>query len=551
MKLPKLLLTALLSASILTPLALQASPIITDPFENTGGGLFGDITSYQNPNKNLLPKVVYPYLPSSSTLLMSGDARNAPDIGAVEAVVLFMAETFAGNTAGGTQGLIIWKITLAVTFAGMLLSGFLTWKAVSQGKKGPGEALMTFLIKSCICIVMLSFVCANIPPLAIGICNSVTGSVSSWYDGGQSSSAPNDQVDLVTSLYNQKSQAALSAVNAAGLKVVTSLSLQPDEYRTAVAQKITEYLEKVPEDLFESQKTKDIQILQKLWKNGASNEAINSKISELAVGKASAGVRGIMDTAASTLKGMTSDEQIEQYISQEIFKAAQGVDASRFSYAEKAVRMYAYMAFAYIGLSIWGLGISSLIWVMLYSLPEEWQLNGILYSGLKAFFAVILTVILISIYMTASIEMGDMQIESISEQNKGMWEGVSDGIGYWWNNGDGLAGKFTDYVLTGAGSFAAKTMSWFTGMTIQTIIIGMLIFTAPAQAALMVKGGNGIAESAKSALVNSGGGSSGAGAWFGSQGQSSGANMGGGFSMGSIIQNRSDIMGQLAPKSKN
>jgi hypothetical protein len=115
----------------------------------------------------------------------------------------------------------------------MMLSGFLTWKAVSQGQKGPGEALVSFGVKASVCIILVTFVCANIPPALIGISNSITSSVASWFGG---SANKEEGADLIETTYKNKTQAAHTILNGMISKVLTSLSIQPDEYKTEISK---------------------------------------------------------------------------------------------------------------------------------------------------------------------------------------------------------------------------------------------------------------------------------------------------------------------------
>jgi len=520
----------------------QVATIEPDSYKNTGGGLFDII---KPANNEILPKAVYPYIPSDSTFFMTGDMKKAPDVGAVEAAVIYIWKVFTGANQAGSDGRVLWNIAIIITFFGLMLSGFLTFKAVSQGKKPPGEALVGYLVKCCIAIIMLTFVCANIPPALIGICNSVTSSVSTWFARGNSAA---EDEDLLRSTFDIKMEAAASSSQAMVAKLMESLKVQPDDYKNAVAEAVADVFKPTYTNLFITKRESDFQKIAAIHAGGGTNNQINSEISIMARKKVSDLTRTVLETAADTLKSMTDDEQIEQYMTQEIFRAAQGVDVSSFSYPDKAIRTYGYMAFAYIGLSIWGIGIASLVWVMLYALPEEWNMGDVLFSGLKACFGVVLTVILVTIYMSAATQQVDKSLETISSMNRSWMEVLYDTGKAAATGSFNAAGAVIDYA-SDPGALGAKLMGLVTGMTLQSIFIGMLIFTAPAQAAMMIKGGNGMAEHAKGAMTNSGMGGSGPMSVFGMQGQSSGARADGNYSADSIMRDRGSITAALAPKS--
>jgi hypothetical protein len=314
----RILSTLTLAASLLLHCLAPASAaptdtIETDPYKNTGGGLFDGIKA---PKGAILPQAVYPYLPSDSTFWMSGDMKNAPDIGAIESAIIFLAKVFTGEDQGGADGKILWNITRAVVVFGMMLSGYLTWKAVAQGKKGPGEAGLAFVIKSILCIILLTFVCANIPPALIGLSNAVTKSVSSWFGGGNA--------DALKAVFDTKMEAARAASLAMHSKLIESLKVQPDEYKTAVAQNILKAFQPKMDNLFITQRAADWNTIQKkhAQEKGATNMDINAEISSIAREKVSELTQLTIDTAAKTLKTMTNDEQVEQYMTQEVFRAA-------------------------------------------------------------------------------------------------------------------------------------------------------------------------------------------------------------------------------------
>jgi hypothetical protein len=157
--------------------------------------------------------------------------------------------------------------------------------------------------------------------------------------------------------------------------------------------------------------------------------------------------------------------------------------------------------------------------------------------------------------MSASLSYTDFKITDFEEQNKGLFTKFKEyttEAAKWAAQPmsakiSGLLEKFTGAV----GGALARAAQAITGMSMQSVIVGLLIFTAPAQAALMIKGGNGIAEHAKSAMHGSGAADPSAASYAGFHGQSSGAKLDGGFSMGGVMQNRApDVWQNLGPSKR-
>lgn len=146
-----------------------------------------------------------------------------------------------------------------------------------------------------------------------------------------------------------------------------------------------------------------------------------------------------------------------------------------------------YISFVYIAISIWCLPIAVLMWAAIFSLPTQWGMANILYSGIKVVLTIILTVILVMIY-TAGTLSGEAERMKTFE--------LSD----LWNDPGGTAMRYIAGNDTTLGSFA----SFFAGTSTDMLIASMLIFTAPAQAAGIIKGVNGMAESAKQSMMSGG-----------------------------------------------
>ena len=198
-------------------------------------------------------------------------------------------------------------------------------------------------------------------------------------------------------------------------------------------------------------------------------------------------------------------------------------------------------------------------WVMIYSLPEEWNMGGILFSGIKGGLTILLTVVLVSIYMGASLNWTEVKAEKITtdvpsglsvmfERAKNVLSANVEAVSSW----AGLPWKAADLiknVLLGAsvGDIAGQALSSFFGLTMEQFIIGMLILTAPAQAAMMVKGANGVGESAAKALNANGAAGQGAGGIFGTQAGGTGVTAGSNASAASIMNARGDNRSWMGP----
>ena len=234
-----------------------------------------------------------------------------------------------------------------------------------------------------------------------------------------------------------------------------------------------------------------------------------------------------------------------------LMETPKGLDLTGIVYPAKLVRTYAYIAFAYLALSIWGMGFASLVWTLLYALPEEWNLGGVLFSGIRGGLTIVLSCILISIYLGAGLNKADSEAEKLIKENPSgldVWyaAGASalSGAKNWawdlftvpwkigkafWNGAKTVAGG------GGVGSAMGQFLGWATGMTLEQFMIGMLILTAPAQAAMMVKGANGIGEKAGNALNAQGASSQSVAGFLGQQTGGSGATAASGHSAADIM----------------
>jgi parvulin-like peptidyl-prolyl isomerase len=133
-----------------------------------------------------------------------------------------------------------------------------------------------------------------------------------------------DPEAALKAVFDTKMEAARAASLAMHSKLIESLKVQPDEYKTAVAQNILKAFQPKMDNLFITQRAADWNTIQKkhAQEKGATNMDINAEISSIAREKVSELTQLTIDTAAKTLKTMTNDEQVEQYMTQEVFRAA-------------------------------------------------------------------------------------------------------------------------------------------------------------------------------------------------------------------------------------
>lgn len=510
-----------------------------DPYDNDGEIIRNGLEVADNA---LLPDIIYPYLPSGNMLQNLGakDVSNAPNMGALEAIILFMAQSFGINHASsgsGKTGEMLWKLMTMLSVLGMLLSGFLTFKAVTQGKKGPGEAIVGLLIKGTVLMMMFLMICPNLPPMLIGLSNYVTSGIDGWFSYTNSTGATG--VDTLKATYYNKMAAGMAAAG------VMSTAMTDAMGKTGAGDpKLTKALLTAVNNI-----KADPDIQTAIGKNGnlsnglakilslhgtANPRTLNVAIS-LAAQIPSAVVMDrvkaiLQDALEAEAAGVDPEPVVNQLV-----KAPQGIDISGFAYPDRLVSTYGYIAFCYLSLSIWGMGFASLVWAMLYSLPEEWNLGGVLYSGIKGGLTIVVSIVLISIYMGSGLHWTKVSSEELSTKVPG-WTDVAyeqaktilakaTGLTFLGRLASGAAsaadiiGKMVTTAASGGGygDIMGQAIGWFTGMTLEQFMVGLLILTAPAQAAMMVKGANGVGESAAKALNAQGASSQGLAGVFGTQ----------------------------------
>jgi hypothetical protein len=92
----------------------------------------------------ILPKIIVSYVPSGNLFDTLGNnaAGQAPDLGAVQAIVIYLAQVFQQKASAGATGKLVWSIPMYFIIFGLFLSGFLTWQAVGQGTQQAASGLL-------------------------------------------------------------------------------------------------------------------------------------------------------------------------------------------------------------------------------------------------------------------------------------------------------------------------------------------------------------------------------------------------------------------------
>ena len=556
------LTVAITSLGIPSAYGLQVE---ADPWNNKGAPYFADLT--KSSKNQVVPNVVYPFLPSGSILdnILASEARKAPDVGAVEGTIIFLAQTFVGK--GSSTGEWLWKIAMVAIIAGILLSGFLTFQAVSQGRKGIGEGLVGFVTKLILSIVLFTFVVPNVPSTLLGLTNIITFQIANWFTdapgGGGGSRVDALEAVFKSKMYASQAAAAATAATMAGTAKQTLRDARGD----AVANRFKNdpVIKAVLDDNMSAEwaqvmaKFRSITAGGTAKASGESVKEVNSLISKLAnkqVTDVMERMTKIIDDEVGETGGGSASSTGDEELKNQMAAAPQAIDYSKFTYPTRLIQTYTYIAFVYLTLSIWGMGFGAIVWTALYAFPEEWNLGNLLTSGFKAGIAVVLGVVLVTIYVSASVQYTKVEAE------KGIIEVAKEAAGFLgqiasWGMGFGsllFGGGGGGGSGPNVGNFVVNMLSGVTGMTTDQFIMGMLILTAPAQAALLVKGGNGVAESAKNAMSNQGASSGSIGGFTGNWGGSSGVNESGvwGSSIQSSMQTRSDaVRGNFSPGRRN
>lgn len=497
-------------------------------------------------DKAMLPDIIYPYLPAGGWIdnLAAPDAGNAPNIGAVEKIIIYLIRSFTRSGSAATAGSALWNLAITFSVFGLLLSGFLTFQGVAQGKKGPGEAIVSYVMKLTICVMMMTAIVPNIPPMLIGLVNYATTSVSDWFGyskAGTGNMKEKEQKTALWNIYNTKLTAGHAAASVIWIKYMQASvgATGDDAHLKSVMRTFLQNMNNDPEvqkslaylnstsgafagktDYFAATWPE----LDEMIENQESTQDINAKIGSLAQAPMNTIInRQKLHLEAAFKSHNANNRPGSQALRNTIASAPQGVDISGFTPPSRVLQTYAYIAFAFLSISIWGMGFAGLIWTIIYSLPEEWNCGGILVQGFKGGLAIVLSAILISIYLSAGLVFTENKNENLQASLWDKTRGITDTAMDLASGGVQTAAKTADFLLQG-GDFTANLAGWFSNNLLEHFMLGVLILSAPAQAALMIKGANGIGEQGAKALTAGGAGGQGMmQKTFGIQQQSSGA----------------------------
>lgn len=490
-------------------------PVITDPYQNSGTPIFKPLTDASN--QDILPNVVAPFVPSGNVLenWMSKEIRNAPDIGAVEGMLIYMAQVFSGKSNSGETGILLWKLSMSLVIAGLLWSGILIFMNVYNGKKRPGEGIIGLFTKVVIALSMITFVVPNIPSGLIGACNSVTRGIDNWF-GYVGNAEENER--LLETIYKTKMSAGMAAAIYIKQSIQTALLGMIREGEDSLNKTIYNILKDIEEDpKIRKVTSKELlngwEDIQKKYHSRFSSFEINSAISDAARVPPTVVFARSEWIAKKHLRDNTAKAANEAILAA-ILAAPKGLDLTPLVHPGRAIGIYAYLAFIYLTLSIWGLGFAALIWTVVYSLPEELGLDNPLFKGIKLFMGIVLTAILVSIYISASLHWTNASTTKIVETAEKVEDNFANRtLARVDNVKDGLSKVFGEFVgnfqgiipsilsgETGIGSAIGRLAGLFTTITLEQFMIGLLILTAPAQAGGMLQGANAMAENINKAM---------------------------------------------------
>lgn len=512
--------------------------INTDPFKNVGplGGL-------EPEGERLLPKVVEVYLPSGSFLTRTGApdlVKNAPNADAVTRIILFLYQLTKTEETGGETGKRLWQFSISLIVMGFLISGFMTFKKISEGEEPIGKGSINWLFRVLTTMVIVSVIAAKLPPTLIYLCDYITSDLTNWYTDAdiiakETAGEPermipkrilNSNIASGASIMEQMTDEAIIAyIKAKGMGPETSKQAKQiyDESKIYML----DFVSGASREKLEN-------TITNVLSRGGNSDVVNSIIEKY--------TKDSVNAYGTVLEGII--QEVGNYgdntdIAAGIARTA-NPSISGIARPETVVRNSAYIAFAMMGISIWALPMSCLVWCILFSMPKEWNFDSALISGIKLFIGVIITVLLITVYCTASlttsVSASDSAITAREQQlaDENSWEKWGR-KNIWFIDKIDTFFHDTNQTLKAADRGVKALIetgnigSVFLGIsstTIQGLILAMLIVTAPAQASLMLKGANGIAESAKQAMH--------AGGMSGSMHQ--GLGTGGGFgSLGGVM----------------
>ena len=476
---------------------------------------------------DILPNVIKPFVPSGNILtrFATGTPGKPPNIGAVQTILIFLAQAFTGSNnpnstqAGnaGATGFHLWQLCLTGVVAGLLLSGLFVYRDIAAGKLSISDGALPLLGKSLFAMILFQYVCPNVPLILIATTNAITKDISGWVsDTGQTNT---DQI-MIQSVYLTRAHAG-----------------------AAQAQGIIYNVEDTIKSTYSTEDPRVQKVLYDIWSDPVLNDLSNQNLgpqssyqkdldailakakdpkttwfdTNQAIGKAGTArpikaIQRLSELTDRFLASMTESKVADTVIKKYLLEAPRTLDLTATTWPSRAVSDAAYAAFAFISLSIWGMGYSSIIWVMLYSMPKEWEMGGILYTGFRRGITIVLACALQTIYIAGSLTY-QQQMVADSQKTIVTFHNYQ-AAAYAGMGGINLGTRYVDskevkpdtnnvsfnikQLLTG--DFMGAISSAMTTNTIEQYIICILIVTAGYQAAEMVKGANGIAEKAKEAM---------------------------------------------------
>lgn len=453
----------------------MADPI-TDPWDSSN-----PLAIKTGKAQQILPKAFAQYAPSGSFInrVGMGSASTPPNASAVDTIISGLVSASSGKSEI-SKG--IWIFAMALVSFGVMLSGFITFKAISAGKETPGLGSLKWLGKTLICFIMVNYVASAIPRTLIAICDDIADTAGEWVS--------QDNVEL-------------NAIDTIGRRITNGYDIQFTKWILEIAKRAHYYypvgtddrttmmaaLASVKQQSGEAFAKARVDILKLATESNPDSDAetISAKVSDrakVALGESAQAMEDTMKTAFDSIG------QMDPVVRGNILGRST-VDLSGLAYPVQIIRTTIYISTVYITISIWSMPIAILIWAGIFSLPSQWGMNNILYSGVKTILTVILTMILVMVYTA-----GTLSAETERSKRMEMSDVLKVGGGL------ELIKRFVLASDTKLGSLA----NLMTGTTTDLLIASMLIFTAPAQAAAIIKGTNGIAESAKQSMMAGGSG---------------------------------------------
>lgn len=545
LRLLRLFLFCCLSGLLSYPLQAQYTPqndIITPKSpQNSGRFLFSSLWKATDTTEaDILPKIIYPYIPITDYLnkIGTGTGGDAPNMGVVEGTVLTIAQAFKTKGTAGTSGQSFWTLTYTFIALVLLLNGMMTGIAISQGRKEFGKSGFNFVFKATFSIFLVTAVCPNIPTTLIAFTNYTTQGLSNWYYQTKNKA---DNANLLKNIYEQKANIGIQQSAAIVDVVMRILTDRYAESQPAIIKQFSEAILNDPQiQSYWSQALKDKEL--KDLESGMKSEKfkgweeINDEIARLASKRPSDTLVLCKRHLESILKGQTGDQKAEQEILEYILKGPQNLDLTSTGTPSKIIKANAYITFVYLSLSIWGAGFASCVWVLLFACPEDWNFNGILYTGLKTLIGIVLTGSLVAVYISASFMHTNVTNSTTNEVVSHFLESLvtpAQGTLSFWDTG-----------------IIPKIKQAVGGHTLDQVILGLLILTAPAQAAGMIQGGNAIADKAKEAMNASGASGTGIGGLVGENKGTSGASLNNGSNLANTLS-RTNMSQKFGPSDPN